>query len=251
MHIENIKKIYRENLNSKSYEIAFLVVIFRFISPPFVYFLSEWKVNPLHISYLNLFIVISALFLFLFASNIYIPIALLALWQFVDTLDGGVARTRQMISNYGGFIDQISGMIMLSFLPFIIGVAASVQIRGGLVYENYFLNWLTPEIILILGGFSSVSAIFSRFINHTIKIRFGEDNSKRVTSERYFNNILKIIIINIENIGGINLIILLIFSLIGMLPLYVFIFALINTLIMLYVLSRALIDYRNYTNYLS
>ena len=112
-----IKKIYTDNLLSKSYEIAFLVVIFRFISPPFVYLLSELKVNPLHISYANLFIVLTALSSFIFSSNIILPILLLALWQFVDTLDGGVARTRNMISNYGGFIDQLSGMIMLAFFP--------------------------------------------------------------------------------------------------------------------------------------
>ena len=251
MHIDKIKKIYRDNLLSKSYEIAFLVVIFRFISPPFVYLLSELKVNPLHISYVNLFIVLTALFSFIFSSNIIFPILLLALWQFVDTLDGGVARTRKMISNYGGFIDQLSGMIMLAFFPLVVGFAASQQVSKDLFDNKLFLSDITPEFILILGGLSSVSAIFSRFINHTIKIRFGEDNAKKVTSENNINNLLKIIIINIENIGGLNLIILLAFSLTGMLPLYVIIFTFINLLIMLYVFCRALIDYKHYSDYLS
>ena len=117
--------------------------------------------------------------------------------------------------------------------------------------SNIEIIELTPQFILMLGGLSSVSAIFSRFINYTIKIRFGEDNAKHITSEKNINNILRIIIINIENIGGLNLIILLVFSLIDILPLYVIIFSIINFLIMTYVFFRALIDYRGFSDYLS
>ena len=251
MHIDKIKKIYRDNLVSKSYEIAFLVVIFRFISPPFVYLLSKLKVHPLHISFFNLLIVLMALFLFVFSSNIILPILLLVFWQFSDTLDGGVARSRGMISNYGGFIDQIAGMIMLAFFPILVGYAVSQQMINDPFNSNIEIIELTPQFILMLGGLSSVSAIFSRFINYTIKIRLGEDNAKHITTEKNINNILRIIIINIENIGGLNLIILLVFSLIDILPLYVIIFSIINFLIMTYVFFRALIDYRGFSDYLS
>ncbi len=250
MHLNNIKRIYQDNLVNKSYEIAFLVVIFRFISPPFVYFLSILKVNPLLISYANLLVVIAALISFVFSENIIIPILLLVLWQFCDTLDGGVARHRGMISNYGGFIDQIAGMIMLAFFPIFVSFSVSQHMVDHQINYRLITYDLTSSNILMFGGLSSLFSIFSRYINYAVRIRFGHDNAETLTSEENINRILKILIVNIENIGGLNLMILLACTILDLLPFYVVIFSAINFLIMLYVLFRALIDYKNFTEYM-
>ena len=102
----------------------------------------------------------------------------------------------------------------------------------------------------MFGGLSSLFSIFSRYINYAVRIRFGHDNAETLTSEENINRILKILIVNIENIGGLNLMILLACTILDLLPFYVVIFSAINFLIMLYVLFRALIDYKNFTEYM-
>ena len=250
MPLKEIKQIYKENSKSKSYEIAFLVLIFRYLSPPFVYLLCKLKVNPMHVSYFNLIVVFIAFFLFFSYDDILLPIYLLIFWQFIDTLDGGVARTRNIISNYGGYVDQITGMLVLSFLPIAVGFATNQRMINGDFESNPFGSHVTSDFILLLGGLSSLFSIFSRITNYIVKDRFGVDNSKKVISDNSMNSIMRVMIINIENIGGINLLLLLMLSLFGLLPFYTLLFVSINFFIMMYVISKSLIDYRQFSEYL-
>jgi hypothetical protein len=155
-----------------------------------------------------------------------------------------------MISNYGGFIDQIAGMIMLAFFPIFVSFSVSQHMVDHQINYRLITYDLTSSNILMFGGLSSLFSIFSRYINYAVRIRFGQDNAETLTSEENINRILKILIVNIENIGGLNLMILLACTILDLLPFYVVIFSAINFLIMLYVLFRALIDYRNFTEYM-
>jgi phosphatidylglycerophosphate synthase len=248
--LDEIKNIIKSNSIHKPNEISLLLVISRIISPPFVYLLAKWRVNPIHINYINFILVISALLSFAFFSYYTVTIMLLMLWQFIDTLDGGLARARNIVNNYGGFVDYLTGMIVITFLPISVAVAASNQMHNDLLYNFTIFVHVSPTLILIIGGLSSISAIFSRFINHTVKIRFNENNALKLIYGLDITSVFKIVIINIENVGGVQLIVLLIMGLFDFLHIYVIIYGIINILTMTYVLVNSLFSYRGHSKYL-
>ena len=168
--------------NKNIHETAYLLRLCRTLGNYIVVVLANKSFNPLIVNYFNLFIVIFSLSLLLIKveHNIMIAILLLFTWQLLDTVDGGIARVRKIVNNYGGYIDYITGMIIIAFLP----ICVSIACINNSINKDLFFGFISLELtdlnILAIGCFSSIASIFSRFINHTIKIRFGIDNSNKV-----------------------------------------------------------------------
>ena len=242
--IKNINEANKDIIES-----AYLLKFCRYLSRYFIVFLANKSLNPLVVNYLNLLIAIFALTIFALdiEHNLLIATVLLFIWQFIDTIDGGIARVRKIVNNYGGYIDYITGMIIIAFLPVCISIACINNSTSKDLFFGFISLELTDLNILAIGCFSSISSIFSRFINHTIKIRFGIDNSTKVKKD--FNNIFSNILVNIENIGGLQLVFLLLAIIMNSTVYFLVVYAIINISIFIIVFLHSLSKYYNQSSY--
>ena len=242
--IKNINEANKDIIES-----AYLLKFCRYLSRYFIVFLANKSLNPLVVNYLNLLIAILALTIFALdiEHNLLTATVLLFIWQFIDTIDGGIARVRKIVNNYGGYIDYITGIIIIAFLPICLSISViNNAINKDLVFFTY--NFYLSNIdILVIGCFSSLSSIFSRFINHTIKIRFDVDNSRKVKKD--FNNIFLNILVNIENIGGLQLVFLLLAIIMNSTVYFLVVYAIINISIFIIVFLHSLSKYYNHSSY--
>lgn len=100
-----------------------------------------------------------------------VGVVLIELWLILDCVDGNIARVKKTSSEYGEFVDALSGYYVTGFVFVGLGVAA---------YYTTHLQILKPEIYVILGGLSAVSGLLSRIIHqkytYTILMIKGKEN---------------------------------------------------------------------------
>jgi len=85
-----------------------------------------------------------------------IGVALIELWLILDCVDGNIARVKKTSSEYGEFVDALSGYYVTGFVFVGIGMAA---------YHTSQLNLLTPGYYITLGGISAVAGLLSRIVH--------------------------------------------------------------------------------------
>lgn len=85
-----------------------------------------------------------------------IGVILIQFWLILDCVDGNIARVKKCSSEFGEFVDALSGYYVTGFVFIGIGVAA------------YHTSWLCEEwrsTFIILGGISAVAGLLSRIIH--------------------------------------------------------------------------------------
>lgn len=173
-------------------------------------------VRPLAVSYTNF--VLSFLICLLFAassSGRFAAALLLVLWQVLDTTDGSMARAIQLRSNYGGFIDQAAGIVLLAFLHVSIGVGLTLHPDHSLARS---ISWLGVQetggsLSLILGAYSSAAGLLARLLARTAEQRFRQKfdrDSERERSGPRWREIAVKIAYEVEGLGALQIPILVI-----------------------------------------
>jgi phosphatidylglycerophosphate synthase len=229
MSKNNIKDIKLACNKKENDYNSFLIGILR----PFSYYPTKIFVglgfSPNGITYLNYVVVILAMYLFLTINEglIYFAVLLLFLWQLLDIIDGNIARYQKKTSKKGAFIDHMLGIILLSILYPVLGFRC--------LNDEVTLFILDEKSILILSFLTSILAILSRltmfyvediFSKNVLK-RFKYDNLGKL-EKNFFTNKILIIARNIEMLGGLQLFILLFFSLIFKIEIFIFLYFIIN-----------------------
>ncbi len=125
---------------------------------PFVDFLAQKKIKPIHLTFIGLFL--SIIPAALYALNFYIPAGIfLILFSLFDTLDGELARKKNEVTKFGGVIDSTFDRISEGFI--FCGILYSFK-------ENTF------AIIIIF-----ISFLFSFMISYVRARGEGENFSTR------------------------------------------------------------------------
>lgn len=216
------------------------------------------RLLPLHVTYFNLFLGFMICIMFAWLDPVYRIVAalLLVFWQAMDTVDGNMARTLKIRSNYGGFVDEIGGLILLAFIQFSICVGLYRFPEGSITIIDSYAGLsfsLHPEYFLIIGGFGSISTILSRLINRIIIIRFGVTPTKSVgiagTDKFLFNNMVSVFR-NIESFGGFQIPLIFLASIFNLLSLLVIFYFLISIILLMGYSMKMFYSLRNRHDYL-
>ena len=112
-------------------------------------FLSKTNITPNQITMLNLTFSMTASFLFLFGTNIYLIIgAFLIQFSYIfDLVDGKLARLKKMESKLGMFLDSIIDRISISSIIICLSIGSFIQIRNA----NYLVLCLFVILLFYLG----------------------------------------------------------------------------------------------------
>ena len=228
---KNIIKDIKSACSSKENDYnSFLISILRPISYYPTKIFIKLGFTPNGITYLNYILVFYAIYLFLTINEslIYFAVVLLFFWQLLDIIDGNIARYQKKTSKKGAFIDHMLGIILLSILYPTLGLRCFND------EVNFFLVF-NQNSILILSFFTSIFALLSRLSMFYIEDIFSENILKRFKYDNlgkleksFFKNKIYIIARNIEMLGGLQLFILLFFSIISKIEIFIVLYFIIN-----------------------
>ncbi|MDB2683568.1 CDP-alcohol phosphatidyltransferase family protein [Alphaproteobacteria bacterium] len=212
-----IHDLKKHNNEKVQFETAFLVILLRPISNILAVFLSNLGIKPNFVTFLNYFIVISSpFFLFFHDNGLILFTFMLLIWQMLDIVDGNIARLTNTFSTLGGSVDHLTGMHISAFLPFIFGLYDFNN------PSNFFFD--NNSYSLILGSIGSIFSILLRFIDLYLST---ENKDDFVSNLRYGNSpknlfeLCVMIVRQFEYPGGLLIIILCSFALMGMLDIAV------------------------------
>jgi phosphatidylglycerophosphate synthase len=141
----------------------------------------------------------------------WIGVALVVTWQLLDTVDGTMARATSNRSNYGGFVDELAGMILIAFVPICIGLGLYFHPEGSIQELSNRLGiqvTYLPTYSLALGALASIAALLMRLIQRIIMVRFKLDLAKRRQSFRGGLLTLVDTVKALESLGGTLIIVL-------------------------------------------
>lgn len=149
---------------------------------------------------------------------------ILNIWALLEYVDGSVARCTNSCSNYGAFIDDLNASTMSVLLFISAGIAA-------FNHPNLFVINVDKSLFLFLGCWASLFYIFPRFIGDVFVNAFSQDQCAFVDDFKkdLSASIVSKIRLNIYNITGLIMPILLIAVIFNRLGIFVFLFVLINT----------------------
>jgi hypothetical protein len=238
---------------------AILLSSLRRVAPFLAYVAIRTRISPFHINFFNFLLGLTICGLFALAPpELRIMAAsLLIAWQMLDATDGTMARALGIRSNYGGFIDLLGGMFLIAFLHVSIGVGLfrfpeySLQEFFGMLglHANY-----VPAYSVVVGAYCSIAAILFRLTSRIIQVRFGIDLNKatsgadgagKLPPASSFVNVAR----NIEGIGGIQFIILLIAAIFETLEIFLVLYLVINFAVLLGFTAKAFIRLRHRHDY--
>jgi len=225
--------------SSNKNEATFLLKYFRQLGFYISWVFLRLRLTPMQVTYFNFVLGIYICISFATFDPMYriFSSILLLLWQILDTVDGNMARVLNKRSNYGGFIDYAGNMFIVAFLHISIGFGL-YRYPEGLITEiinNYMQFDYLPAYTLILSAYSSVATILCRLLHKVIQIRFGRIMFKEVNLKVQQLSLRKIIIHfiqNIERLGGMQIIIIFITSIIGCLEITIFFYFLLNIIML-------------------
>ena len=103
-----------------------------------------------------------------------VGVLLVNLWFFLDCVDGNVARHGRSSGDYGRFIDDLGGYVMMGGLFTSVGVGLYRNPEGILGPE------IDPGAYLLAGALASLAAALSKQIRFKFQLLFG--SSKRAAS---------------------------------------------------------------------
>ena len=231
--VEDIRsKFPKEKKNFEKYNLWVRPVV-----RPSSYYLTwlflRLGISANHITYLSL--MIGTIGCMLLASGTYkvmiIGALLINFYDFLDSVDGNIARRTNTCSKYGAFLDGVVDTTMSVFVFTCAGIGA--------FNFNYSEQWLNSvnilgnidrNVFLFLGSWASLCYIFPRLIGYIFQKTFSE--KKFIGREDVLgepSRFINIITSNLYNITGLVMPILLLAVIFNFLSVFVLLFALINT----------------------
>ena len=144
---------------------------------------------------------------------------LVIVWELLDVADGAMARAISRRDNFGGFLDYASGIVLVAFLPLALGVGLAVSPDGSLGRALALMgsSWRVPALAAVVAGASiSTVSLFVRLINRVLYLRFGDSYSNW---DEPRGSLADLAIRNVETIGGLQGLLLLMAVLAGVLEL--------------------------------
>jgi len=211
-------------------------------------------IRPIHITLANLGLAIICCTVMAAGepNSRWIAAVIIVTWQLLDTVDGTIARAISERSNYGGFVDQLAGMVLIAFLPISIGVGLYLHPEGSLEEVSNRLGLgitYLPTYSLIAGALGSISALLMRLVQRTIMLRFQLNLVKTEQSMPGGLGGVANAVKQLENLGGALIIILIASVALGVLEWYLVYYALLSCGMLAGSIVIALISLRHHHAY--
>ena len=167
-------------------------------------------------------------------------------WIVLDCVDGNIARYKETLGNYGEFIDALSGYFLNAILFLSAGIAAFSHPELSFKFINQiFTGNLDRSILIISGAWASLVIILSRLIFHKFMNIFSQAQSVKFTpgmeSGKGFSYILYLVVHNIVSLSGFLTPILLLAVIFRLLSMFVLLYALMNTVILIVTTHRIIL----------
>lgn len=152
-----------------------------------------------------------------------IGLLLFFLWSMGDGIDGNIARYKNLKSENGDLLDTLGGYLSLCLIMLSMG------------YTSYYDSVIiSPFLPVILGGISAVSTLIPRLLMHRKLARNGSGASGSELKDKESYSFFKIIVLNVCDPAGFQLIIMLIAILFHLTSLFTIVYCALNLLIMIY-----------------
>lgn len=199
-------------------KISYLMTI------PFLYS----SIQPNTITWISIMMLIIGFPVFCVASNrttLLLGWLLFFLWSLFDAIDGNVARYKKQFSKMGDIYDTTGGYAAIALMYFAAGIGAAHN--PGIL--NSILDF-KGEILIILGGLSSILGIFPRLIMHKVISSFMDKGVVDGINDKSSYGVIKIIALNISSVTGGSMVFLLLAILLGCMDLYTVCYFVLNLL---------------------
>ena len=141
------------------------------------------------------------------------------LWNLLDGVDGNLARCTGQCSKQGELWDAFGGYLALVLMFFSSGIAA--------FYDNNAIYILEPYYYLIIGGATSVLAIFPRLLAQKKKAICGNESVSGVMDKGNFG-FVQIVARNIESAAGFLQVLLLFAIIFRMMNIFIILYFFVN-----------------------
>lgn len=121
------------------------------------------------ITWLSMILGLGGCLLVAVGHGVYLMVGVLLvnLWFFFDCVDGNVARHTRSAGEYGEFIDDLGGYLMMAGLFMSVGIGLYRHPTGIVGPE------LDPGVYLVAGGLGSLAAALNKQISFKFQILFG------------------------------------------------------------------------------
>lgn len=207
-------------VNKGRADSGFLLRTCRVASPFLAWATLRLRLRPLQVSSFNFFLGMSiCVALAVGGAEWRLPAAAsLILWQLLDTTDGTMARVSGIRSNFGGFVDHLGGIYLVAFLMLSLGLGVALAPEHSVSLEAAPGPLSTVErgtFFVLVGGFSSVTAVLMRLTNRIVQVRFPDRIlADELATERTLFSRISLFVKDLENVGGYLFVVLLVAALV-------------------------------------
>lgn len=146
------------------------------------------------------------------------------LWNFLDGVDGNIARYTEKTSKLGVVWDATSGYFAMTLTFCAMGLAAYHN-TGSVLYEN-------------AGFFTAIFCLLARLIMHKKMVVFAENSNELNSKENY--SPLKILALNITSISGFMQVIMMLTIIFSCIEIFVLVYCMIHFLILILSMCKLL-----------
>ena len=158
--------------NSKS--SLWVKTVVRKLSFPVTWLFINCKCSPWMASMISVVVAVAGSILLCLDNEAcrIIGVCLIQFWLVLDCVDGNIARVKKQSSEFGEFVDALSGYYVTGFVFVGIGTAAY---HTTTIFEDYSL-WL-----IVIGGITAVAGLLARIIHqkytYTIMVTSGNTDA--------------------------------------------------------------------------
>lgn len=158
---------------------------------------------------------------------------LFMLWNFMDGIDGNVARYTKQTSALGTLWDATSGyfaMMLMYFAPGIGVMQATNEVLNGFIPNYYYI---------VFSGLTAMFSLLSRLVMHKKMLLFENKSGSELREKENYSGI-RLVILNLTSPSGFVNLILVVAVLLGWLPIFSICYFIIYSIILCYSLITLL-----------
>ncbi len=188
---------------------------------PFLY----TNITPNAVSIVSIIFSISGFLLVSFGQTLAVRLLgwfFFLMWNLFDGVDGNIARYKNMMSKSGDMLDTLGGYLSMVLILFSMGLAA--------FNENIHLPY-----IIAIAGLSALSTLIPRTLMHRqLAHEKGSADSASALKDKETYSLPRVIVLNICDPAGFQIVIMLIALLIRQSALFTIGYMLVNLIVMVY-----------------
>jgi len=249
--ISDVRLSYSKKKNDQDKEDLWLCYVARRISFYLTWLFLKLNISANQTTYISMIVGVTGCGLLAFGSySIRIAGALLLnFWIILDCVDGNIARFNKTSSNYGEFLDALSGYIVNVFLFLSVGIGVFNYPEFSFDFINkFFSSNFDRSVLIILGIWSSFALILLRLVFHKFTSIFFQNRKVEIMSGgkslKSFYYFIYRVARNIVNFSGFLTPILLLATILRFLSIFILFYATINTGILIATVSLIILKAR-------